>query len=403
METKIWDIQSQPQQRDSYITEAADILRRGGLVAFPTETVYGLGGDALDPQAAAAIYAAKGRPSDNPLIVHIADQEAIGHIAREIPDYAQALMDRFWPGPLTLIFLKKDCVPAATTGGRETVAVRLPVSQTARELIRRSGGYIAAPSANLSGSPSPTTGAHVIRDLCGRIDGILCGEDCEIGLESTIIDCSGEIPEILRPGWIDRMQVEAVLAQVQTEKKTTGLSQSIETQTTETRNVEAQSAEIQTTEIQTTEARAPGMKYRHYAPQGSFYLLRGEAQAVIQMMSRLAAEQAVAGEAVGLLACREDIGQLKEQLQLLLPVQEKTADIEIVDLGRRSRPQEIARGLYKALRCMDERQRSYILAPVFEESGLGIAIMNRLRKAAGGRIIECPEGSEKVGEADETL
>ncbi|MDO5100410.1 MAG: L-threonylcarbamoyladenylate synthase [Eubacteriales bacterium] len=379
METKIWDVQAHPEQREAYITEAAEVLRRGGLVAFPTETVYGLGGDALDPQAASAIYAAKGRPSDNPLIVHIADREAITRIVKEIPAYAKVLMDRFWPGPLTLIFVKSDCVPAATTGGRETVAVRLPISQTARALIRRSGGFIAAPSANLSGSPSPTTGAHVIRDLSGRIDGILCGEDCEIGLESTIIDCTGQVPEILRPGWIDREQVETVLAQVQEDSGTAA---------------------------QTGEARAPGMKYRHYAPQGSFYLLHGEEEAVITEMSRLAGERAAAGEAVGLLVCTEDMKKLGELLQSGRPIrpgQKQAADIELVELGHRSRPQEIARGLYKALRRMDELHRSYILAPTFEESGLGIAIMNRLRKAAGGRIIDCPSGLDKVGNGNETI
>ncbi|MDD7267760.1 MAG: L-threonylcarbamoyladenylate synthase [Lachnospiraceae bacterium] len=356
-ETKLWDVCTEPSVREQYLDEAAAVLRAGGLVAFPTETVYGLGGNALDPSAAAAIYAAKGRPSDNPLIVHIAEVSTLAGIVRQIPPYAGPLMERFWPGPLTLIFRKQDRVPDQTTGGRDTVAVRLPLSQTARELIKRSGGYIAAPSANLSGRPSPTTADHVIRDMDGRIDGIICGEDCEIGLESTIIDCTGERPEILRPGLIDREQVEALLRE--TAQRKTLLPHAEE-------GVDL-----------TGEARAPGMKYRHYAPRGSLYLLEGEPAAVRATMRRLAEEQIAKGETVGLIVCEEDIPYLPE--------------FTLVNLGRRSRPDQIARHLYMALRRMDELGCTYILAPTFSGRGIGGAIMNRLKKAAGGRILICRE------------
>ena len=186
------------------IREAAKIIRSGGLVAFPTETVYGLGADALLPEGAKRIYAAKGRPSDNPLIVHIADFEALDKIAAEIPEQAKILSDRFWPGPLTMIFKKRDVVPYETTGGLDTVAVRMPDHPVALELIRESGGYIAAPSANTSGRPSPTMASHVKTDLDGKIPMILDGGEVGIGIESTIIDLSEKVPMVLRPGYITR-------------------------------------------------------------------------------------------------------------------------------------------------------------------------------------------------------
>ncbi len=197
------------------IERAGMILRSGGLVAFPTETVYGLGADALNEEAAQKIYAAKGRPSDNPLIVHIADMEAVGQIVKMVPEEARALAEAFWPGPLTMIFHKRECVPMGTTGGLSTVAVRLPSDEIARELIRQSGGYIAAPSANVSGRPSPTTAQHVYEDMNGRIPMILDGGPVPIGIESTIVDLTEDHPVILRPGYITLSMIQTVVDRVE--------------------------------------------------------------------------------------------------------------------------------------------------------------------------------------------
>ena len=193
---------------DSKIEAAGTLLKEGRLVAFPTETVYGLGANALDEEAAAKIYSAKGRPSDNPLIVHIADWDALGLIVKEIPPQARLLADRFWPGPLTMIFQKNERVPYGTTGGLETVAVRMPSNRIAQKLIRAGGGYIAAPSANTSGRPSPTQASHVLDDLDGKIDMIIDGGPVSIGLESTIVDLSEGVPTILRPGYITKEMLE---------------------------------------------------------------------------------------------------------------------------------------------------------------------------------------------------
>ena len=207
----IVELYNDDNRRPEVMERAGEILKRGGLVAFPTETVYGLGGDALNPEASARIYAAKGRPSDNPLIVHIADMEALKVLASEVPEKARLLADRFWPGPLTMIMPKSDAVPYATTGGLDTVAIRMPSHPTAYELIRSSGVYIAAPSANTSGRPSPTTAQHVYEDLNGRIDMIIDSGKVDIGLESTIVDLTGEIPTILRPGYITKEMLEEAL------------------------------------------------------------------------------------------------------------------------------------------------------------------------------------------------
>ena len=196
------------------IKEAAQIIRDGGLVAFPTETVYGLGGNALNAEASAKIYAAKGRPSDNPLIAHIANETGLYEIAAEVPESAKKLMDAFWPGPLTMIFSKKDIMPRETTGGLDTVAVRMPAHPVAQALIEEAGVPIAAPSANLSGRPSPTTAQHVKTDLDGRIEMILDGGSCDIGLESTIVDVTGEVPMILRPGFITKEMLEEVAGEI---------------------------------------------------------------------------------------------------------------------------------------------------------------------------------------------
>ena len=239
---------------------AGKILRGGGLVAFPTETVYGLGADALNEEAAGKIYKAKGRPSDNPLIVHIADPDALDGIVESVPEKAAALAAAFWPGPLTMIFHKKECVPYGTTGGLSTVAVRMPSDEIARELIRQGGGYVAAPSANVSGRPSPTTAQHVYEDMAGRIPMILDGGPVPIGLESTIVDLTGERPVILRPGYITLDMVRSVTGEAEVDQ---GLI----------------------AEDSSVRPKAPGMKYRHYAPRADLQIVEGPMEQVISYIN----------------------------------------------------------------------------------------------------------------------
>ena len=214
METIIAQITENEEQNQKIYEQASDILKRGGLVAFPTETVYGLGADALDEEASAKIYAAKGRPSDNPLIVHIADTKALEELSCDVTAQAKLLAEKFWPGPLTMILKKSDCVPKSITGGLGTVAIRMPSHPVAAQLIRTSGVYIAAPSANISGKPSPTRGEHVIHDMKGRIDMIIVDDTVDIGVESTIVDLSEDVPTILRPGYITKEMLSEVLGEV---------------------------------------------------------------------------------------------------------------------------------------------------------------------------------------------
>jgi len=250
------------------LKEAGEIIRAGGLVAFPTETVYGLGADAMNSEAAAKIYAAKGRPSDNPLIVHIADMEQVDQLAENVPEQARKIMEAFWPGPLTVILNKKETVPDGTTGGLKTVAVRMPSHPDARALIRESGRMIAAPSANTSGRPSPTTALHVLEDMDGKIPMILDGGPVGIGIESTIVDMTGEVPMILRPGYITKAMLESVVGTVQVDPAVAGRQMP--------KNVVA---------------KAPGMKYRHYAPKGQLTLVEGDAGKVIEKINQLAQEK----------------------------------------------------------------------------------------------------------------
>ncbi len=332
------------------IRRAGEILRRGGLVAFPTETVYGLGANALDETAAARIYEAKGRPSDNPLIVHIADWEAVRKIAADIPGEARLLADAFWPGPLTMILRKSDAVPPATTGGLSTVAVRLPDHPVARALIRAGGGYIAAPSANTSGRPSPTKAEHVARDMDGVIDMIIDGGDVEIGLESTIVDLTEGTPTILRPGYISREMLEGVLGTVETD-----------------RALIADDADIR--------PKAPGMKYRHYAPRAELIIVEGQQEQVRRKINELAAENAARGRRTGIIGTDESRDfYIKE-------------NVEVKSIGSREDEGSIARHLYGILREFDDSEVHVIYSESFETPRLGQAIMNRLIKAAGHQII----------------
>lgn len=330
------------------IKEAANVIRMGGLVAFPTETVYGLGGDALNPSSSEKIYRAKGRPSDNPLIVHIADIDALGAIVREVPKSAVKLAERFWPGPLTMIFYKSDLVPYETTGGLDTVAVRMPSHRIAGELIRAAGGYVAAPSANRSGRPSPTVAKYVAQDMDGRVDMIIDGGDVEIGLESTIVDLTTEKPTILRPGYITRQMLEQVLT-----------------------DVEEDGAMMRDDSGQVP--RAPGMKYRHYAPRGDLTVVDGEAESVITFINDRIEKMQADNKITGVIATDASISRYH-------------ADV-CKSVGERHHEDAIARELYRILREFDDENVEIIYAEAFDTPGLGQAIMNRLLKAAGYNVV----------------
>ncbi|MCQ2499878.1 MAG: threonylcarbamoyl-AMP synthase [Lachnospiraceae bacterium] len=331
------------------LKEAGEILKQGGLVGFPTETVYGLGGNGLDPEASRKIYAAKGRPSDNPLIIHIADLEALPAIVKEIPEKARILAERCWPGPLTMIFPKADIVPYATTGGLDTVAVRLPSNRIAREMIRQAGGYVAAPSANVSGRPSPTMAEHVIEDLGDRIEMIIDGGQVEIGLESTIVDCTEETPMILRPGFLNQEKLEEILGQVELDP---GLLH-------ETAHVRP---------------KAPGMRYKHYAPKGDLSIVEGPSEAVVAKIRELTEANIKEGRRVGVICTDE--------------TRRSYTDGTILSIGSRTEEETIARHLYEVLRDFDEIGVDVIFSESFRTPQMGMAIMNRLLKAAGHTVIQ---------------
>lgn len=333
------------------LRRAGEILKDGGLVAFPTETVYGLGGDALNPDSSRKIYAAKGRPSDNPLIVHIADWGDLSRIASRIPKEAERLAEAFWPGPLTMILQKSDAVPLETTGGLDTVAVRMPSHPVALAVIREGGGFVAAPSANMSGKPSPTLAAHVAEDMEGRIDMIIDGGALGIGLESTIVDLTVSPPRILRPGYITREMLEHVLGDVETD------------------------ATILQSQKECGQApKAPGMKYRHYAPAGELAVVCGEPGTVVEYINCRADEDRRAGHLVGVIGTEEMLGRYR-------------ADV-IKSVGSRTDENVIAARLYAILREFDREGATKIYSEAFSAEGLGQAIMNRLLKAAGHRVID---------------
>ena len=352
METKIVNISAAKEeftaQEELALQEAGEILRQGGLVAFPTETVYGLGGDALNPQSSRKIYAAKGRPSDNPLIIHIASMEALPLIVKEVNDTVRKGAESFWPGPLTIILPKSDAVPEETTGGLQTVAVRFPSHPVARRLIECAGGYVAAPSANVSGKPSPTLAKYVIEDMDGRIDMIIDGGEVGIGLESTIVDLTVEPPQILRPGYITQEMLNEVLGAVDVDK-------------TILDNSSGQAP------------KAPGMKYRHYAPKGDLTIVTGDAADVVAYINAQAAEFTAAGKKVGIIASEEVLQQYRAAI--------------VKNIGNRTDETAIARNLYRILREFDEEGAEIIFSEAFDDGGMGQAIMNRLLKAAGHKVI----------------
>lgn len=336
------------------LAEAGSIIRQGGLVAFPTETVYGLGGDALNPLSSKKIYEAKGRPSDNPLIVHICCFADIYRIVSDAPEHRQMLevagrlADAFWPGPLTMILPKADTVPFETTGGLSTVAVRFPSHRTAQALIAAAGGFVAAPSANTSGRPSPTLAKYVLEDMDGRIDMVIDGGEVGIGLESTIVDLTVEPAEILRPGYVSRDMLQEVLGRVETDKACSGESEQT--------------------------PRAPGMKYRHYAPNGDMTIVSGKKENVAAYINRQTELAKSEGKRSGVIATDETAAGYR-------------ADI-VKSVGSRTDELSAARHLYTILREFDEEGAEAIYSEAFEGDGIGEAVMNRLLKAAGYHIIQ---------------
>lgn len=329
--------------------EAGRLIAEGELVAFPTETVYGLGGDGLRPEAAGKIYEAKGRPSDNPLIIHIADVKDLERVAKTVPPEAELLANAFWPGPLTMIVEKSDAVPYATTGGLDTVAVRMPNHPVALELIRKSGCLIAAPSANTSGRPSPTEALHVKEDLDGRIAMILDGGSVGIGIESTIVDLTEEIPMVLRPGYITPAMLSKVL----------------------NKEVIIDPGIIASDD--TTKPKAPGMKYKHYAPKADMVIIDGERDVVIREINHQAKEQQKNGKRVAVIATEETKGCYETDV--------------VLSMGSREDEDSIAKHMYKILRDCDTLEVDVIYSESFATPRIGQAIMNRLLKAAGHQVI----------------
>lgn len=387
METKRIVIEDRNHIKDEELKEAAGILRSGGLVAFPTETVYGLGGNALDEDAARKIYAAKGRPSDNPLIAHVSCVEEVEPLVKEIPEAGRKLMEAFWPGPLTMIFPKSEKVPYGTTGGLDTVAIRMPDDPVANRLIALAGVPVAAPSANTSGRPSPTTADHVWQDMNGRIEMIIDGGPVGIGVESTIVDVSSAVPSVLRPGAITMEMLAEVLGEVSVDPAILG----------------PLSADVR--------PKAPGMKYKHYAPKADLTLVEPgtgadresraeqvtgaeqkngadrntgaypetgldetQLQAMIRKVRELSREKIEAGYKVGVICTDES--------------RDCYTDGEVRSIGARKSQPSVAHNLYALLREFDDLGVDYIFSESFPKDHLGQAIMNRLSKAAGYKIVK---------------
>ena len=334
------------------IREAGQIIRNGGLVAFPTETVYGLGGDALNPASSRKIYAAKGRPSDNPLIVHICCMEDLPKLVTEIPPQAGKLAARFWPGPLTMILNKSEAVPKETTGGLSTVAVRFPSDPIALAFIREAGGYVAAPSANTSGRPSPTVGKYVYEDMNGKIEMLLDGGPVGIGVESTIVDLTEDVPVILRPGYITQEMLEEELGEV-------CLDPTMFTQ-------ESGKA-----------PKAPGMKYKHYAPKGELTIVSGDPDRVVRRIQKELFIKRQQGLRTGVIATSEEQGLYE-------------ADCVKVT-GSREDLAAVTRDLFRMLREFDDEKIDVMYVEAFPQKGIGQALMNRMLKAAGHKVIEADE------------
>jgi L-threonylcarbamoyladenylate synthase len=322
------------------------LLSEGKTVIFPTETVYGLGANALDEDAVKKIYEAKGRPSDNPLIVHIYDKEEVYNLAENINEKAKTIMDKFWPGPITIILNKKDIVPYRTSGGLETVAIRMPSHLIAREIIKEAGVPIAAPSANISGRPSPTKADHVYEEMNGRVSGIVLGGDCNFGLESTVLDVTTENPMILRPGSITKEDLEKVIGEVL-------IDPSLERKE------------------DNKKAKAPGMKYTHYSPDADVYIVSGNREETISKINSLVVENNEKGLKTGVMCLEQNKNNYKG---------------EVVSLG--STLEEVGSNLFDVLRKMDKMNIDIVYSEEFSRNGVGQAIMNRLLKSAGYKTIK---------------
>ena len=328
------------------IKKQSKLLSEGKTVIFPTETVYGLGANALDEDAVKKIYEAKGRPSDNPLIVHIYDKEEVYNLAENINEKAKTIMDKFWPGPITIILNKKDIVPYRTSGGLETVAIRMPSHLIAREIIKEAGIPIAAPSANISGRPSPTKADHVYEEMNGRVSGIVLGGDCNFGLESTVLDVTTENPMILRPGSITKEDLEKVIGEV-------SIDPSLERKE------------------DNKKAKAPGMKYTHYSPDADVYIVSGNIEDTISKINSLVVENNKKGLKTGVMCLEQNKNSYKG---------------EVVSLG--STLEEVGSNLFDVLRQMDKMNIDIVYSEEFPRDGVGQAIMNRLLKSAGYKTIK---------------
>ena len=345
MKTLIKEIDINKPDQD-LISLFANMLADGKTVIFPTETVYGLGANALDEDAATKIYQAKGRPSDNPLLVHGADKEDVYDLVENVDDRAKLLMDKFWPGPLTIVFKKKAIIPDRTSGGLDTVAIRMPSDQVARDLIRQAGVPIAAPSANISGRPSPTKPEHIIRDMDGRVNGILVGGPCDYGVESTIIDLSEDLAMVLRPGSITLEMLGEVLGRVDLDPSLKNKDDNIR-------------------------AKAPGMKYKHYSPQAQVYIVKADdLEGFAERVDSLCEDNAKKGLKIGVMTMNYD---------------QHSYQAKVFDLG--GSYTEVAKNLFDSLISLDTDSIAIAYVPYFEERGIGVAIMNRLKKAAAYRII----------------
>lgn len=344
MNTKIEMVDEKNLNEDT-IEEAAKIIREGGLVAFPTETVYGLGANALDLGAVKKIFQAKGRPQDNPLIVHIWDIKQIETLAHDVPDIAYKFMERFWPGPMTVILPKSSIIPDITSASLPSVGIRMPSNVIARELIKKSGVPIAAPSANISGRPSPTDVERCIEDLDGKVDFILGGEMCQVGVESTVIDCTVTPTCVLRPGGITLEMLREIDGEVYIDPA------------------------VMKKPDKNIKPKAPGMKYRHYAPKAPVKIVCGDLKKTIEKINEMVQNYIDENKLVGIIATDETKNFYNKGL--------------VMSLGSRNNMPSISKNLFETLRSFDDKNVDIILSEAFEEKGIGVAIMNRLSKSAG--------------------
>lgn len=348
METRIIKIDENHIDK-RLMEEAVEIIKNGGLVAFPTETVYGLGANGLDEEAVEKIFLAKGRPQDNPLILHVHSTEQVKELVVEIPEIARICMEKFWPGPITFLLKRSQIVPAIITAGLDTVAIRMPENKIALELIRQANTPIAAPSANISGRPSPTSANHVIEDLMGKVHMIIDGGETGVGLESTVLDLSGDLPMILRPGGVTREQLAQIIP-----------------------NIAMDSSIIK--EGEGVIPKSPGQKYRHYAPKAEMIVYNGEIHSIVKAIKDNTKIYEEMGKSIGII-CTDETKDLYTRGH-------------IISMGSRKNKETIAKNLFSILRTLDGEDIDIILAEGVDLSDLGIAIMNRMMKAASGNVID---------------